>query len=227
MMKPRPIRIVIGDDHSIVREGLKAVLSRDRDMEISGEARNWDEVIERVLETLPDVAVLDLHMGETSALERIAALRKKSPGTHVIIYSAFTTAEELYQVFAAGVQGYVLKGESGSKDLVVCIRAVCRGETWIHPLAATRLAERLAAAKLTAREIDVLRLMVAGKSNKEIGSSLDVTDGTVKVHVNHIFSKLGVAGRVEAIGVAVRRGLVHLIGNQGSPTVLPDRNSPR
>jgi two-component system, NarL family, response regulator len=225
MKKPRSTHILIGDDHSIVREGLQAVLSREPDMEISGEARNWDEAITRVLETRPDVAVLDLHMGGSfSAAEGIAVICKKSPGTRAIIYSAFSTDEEVYEVFSAGVRGYVLKGESGRKDLVACIRAVCRGETWIHPLAATRLAERMTAANLTPRETDVLRLMVAGKSNKEIGSSLDVTAGTVKVHVNHIFGKLGVAGRVEAIGVALRRGLVHLIGNPESGTVLPNRN---
>lgn len=224
MKRSAPIRVLIGDDHSIVREGLKAVLSREPELEISGEARNWDEAVKRVLETRPDIAVLDLHMGESSAAQGIAAIREKSPSTHVIIYSAFTTNEEVHEVFSVGAQGYVLKGESGWKDLVVCIRAVCRGETWIHPLAATRLAERMTAARLTSREIDVLRLMVAGKSNKEIGSSLDVTAGTVKVHVNHILSKLGVAGRVEAIGVAVRRGLVHLLDSQESGALLPNRN---
>jgi two-component system, NarL family, response regulator len=223
MKKPPAIRILIGDDHSIVREGLKAVLRREPELEIAGEVRNWDEAVKRVLETRPDVAVLDLHMGG-SAPDGIAAIRDKVPGTHIIIYSAFSTDEEVYQVFSAGAQGYVLKGESGWKDLLVCIGAVRRGETWIHPLAAARLAQRMTAAKLTPREIEVLRLMVAGKSNKEIGSSLSVTAGTVKVHVNHILSKLGVAGRVEAFGVAVRRGLVRLLGGQDSVTVVSQRN---
>ena len=118
----------------------------------------------------------------------------------------------MYQVFSAGARGYVLKGESAREDLLTCIRAVSRGETWIHPSAAARLAERMTAPNLTPREIEVLRLMAVGKSNKEIGSSLDVTEGTVKVHVNHILAKLGVTGRVEAIMVAVQRGFVHLHG---------------
>jgi two-component system, NarL family, response regulator len=224
MRNPPAIRVLIGDDHSIVREGLKALLSREPKLEISGEAHSWDDALKRVLETRPDVAVLDLHMGDGSASDAIAAIREKSPRTRIIIYSAFSTDEEVYQVFAAGVHGYVLKGESGREDLLACIRAVARGETWIHPTAAARLAERMTSAKLTYREMQVLQLVVAGQSNKEIGSSLDITAGTVKVHVNHILSKLGVAGRVEAIGVAVRRGLVRLLASQDSATVLPERS---
>ncbi|MGC1595410.1 MAG: response regulator transcription factor, partial [Candidatus Acidiferrales bacterium] len=130
--------------------------------------------------------------------------------------------EEVYQVFSGGARGYVLKGESGREDLLQCIRAVARGEMWIHPIAAARLAERMSAPNLTRREMEVLGLMVAGKSNKEIGSSLDVTEGTVKVHVNHILSKLGVSGRVEAIMVAVRRGFVQLVRNLQDPTQGPE-----
>jgi DNA-binding NarL/FixJ family response regulator len=223
MMKPRPIRIAIGDDHSIVREGLRAVLSREPELEIAREVRNWNEAVKRALKTKPDVAVLDLHMGGSFASDGASTIRENSPSTRVIIYSAFSTDEELYPTksFPPAPRGRC-QGQSGSKDLIACIRAVCRGETWVHPLAATRLAERITAAKLTPREIDVLQLMVAGKSNKEIGSSLDVTAGTVKVHVNHIFGKLGVAGRVEAIGVALRRGLVHLLGDQDSAAAYPE-----
>jgi two-component system, NarL family, response regulator len=206
--KSRSIRIVIADDHSIVREGLRAVINRESDMEVCAEARNWDEAMEQILGNRPEVAVVDLHMGETPVPEVIEAVREKSPDTRIVIYSAFSSDEEVYQVFSAGAHGYVLKGESGREDLLLCIRAVARGETWIHPAAAARLAERMTSAKLTHREMEVLRLMVVGKSNKEIGSSLDVTAGTVKVHVNHILQKLGVTGRVEAIGAALRRGLV-------------------
>ncbi len=213
MKKPRPIRVVIADDHSIVREGLTAVINRELDMEIIAEARNWTEAVETILRDLPEVAVLDLHMRGMDAAEAIAKILEKHPATRIVIYSAFSTDEEVYQVFSVGARGYVLKGESAREDLLACVRAVSRGETWIHPIAAARLAERMTAPSLTSREVEVLRLMVVGKSNKEIGSSLDVTEGTVKVHVNHILSKLGVAGRVEAIVVAVQRGFVNLVGN--------------
>jgi two-component system NarL family response regulator len=144
-------------------------------------------------------------------------LRKKLPTAQLIIFSAFGTDEEVYQVLCEGARGYVLKGESGREDLLTCIRAVSSGELWIHPYAATKLAERMTESNLTSREKEVLRLMAVGKSNKEIGSSLDVTEGTVKVHVNHILAKLGVAGRVEAIMIALQRGFVHLVDSVRGP----------
>ena len=212
MKTSHSIRAVIADDHSIVREGLAAVINREPDMEVVGEARNWLEAVEQVLRNRPDVAVLDLHMRGMEPTEGVATLHEKIPAAQIIIYSAFSTDEEVYQVFSAGARGYIVKGDSGREDLLVCIRAVLRGETWIHPSAAARLAARMTAPNLTRREREVLRLMVVGKSNKEIGSSLDVTEGTVKVHVNHILAKLGVTGRVEAIMAAARRGFVHLVG---------------
>jgi two-component system, NarL family, response regulator len=217
MEKPRFIRVVIADDHSIVREGLTAVINREPDMEVVGEARSWTDAVEKILQNRPEIAVLDLHMRGMTPAEGIASVREKHPAAQIVIYSAFSMDEEVYEVFSAGARGYVLKGESAREDLLECIRAVSRGETWIHPLAAARLAERMTAPNLTPREIEVLRLMVVGKSNKEIGSSLDVTEGTVKVHVNHILAKLGVTGRVEAIMVALQRGFVHLVGNLQVP----------
>ncbi|MGA7921598.1 MAG: response regulator transcription factor [Candidatus Acidiferrales bacterium] len=217
MKTPRSIRAVIADDHSIVREGLAAVINREPDMEVVGEARNWPEAIDQVLQNRPDVAVLDLHMRGMEPADGVATLREKFPAAQIIIYSAFSTDEEVYQVFSAGARGYIVKGDSGREDLLVCIRAVLRGETWVHPSAAARLAARMTAPNLTQREREVLGLMVVGKSNKEIGSSLDVTEGTVKVHVNHILAKLGVTGRVEAIMAAARRGFVHLVGIPQDP----------
>ena len=213
MKESRSIRVVIADDHAFMREGLTAVISREPGVEVVGQACNWPEAIEQVLHNRPEIAVVDLHMHGMEPVDGVASLREKFPAPQVIIFSAFGTDEEVYQVLCAGARGYVLKGESGREDLLTCIHAVSRGEMWIHPVAAARLAERMTAPTLTPREIEVLRLMAVGKSNKEIGSSLDVTEGTVKVHVNHILAKLGVAGRVEAIMVAVHRGLVHLMEN--------------
>jgi DNA-binding NarL/FixJ family response regulator len=208
------IHIVIADDHSIIREGLSAVIHRESDLSVVAEARNWPEAVSTVMKHRPEIAVLDLHMGGMEPADGIAAICGKCAGVRVIAYSAFITDEEVFQVFSAGVRGYVLKGESGREDLLHCIRAVLRGEIWIHPLAAARLAARASAPNLTSREIEVLHLMVVGKSNKEIGSSLAVTEGTVKVHVNHILAKLGVTGRVEAIVVAVQRGFVRLMASR-------------
>lgn len=226
MKKPRSIRIVIADDHSIVREGLAAAISREPDMAVVGQARNWPDVIEQVLQNRPDIAVLDLHMGGMDPAAGVTVLREKIPTTQIIIFSAFGADEEVFQVIRAGARGYVLKGESGREDLLACIRAVWRGEIWIHPVAATRLAERMTTPTLTSREMEIMQLMALGKSNKEIGTSLDVTEGTVKVHVTHILAKFGVTGRVEAIRVAVQRGFAHLlVGAQESGRGLTDQEN--
>lgn len=217
MKKERPIHVVIADDHAIMREGLTAVISREPDMEIVAQACDWPEAVKQVIRNRPEIAVLDLHMRGMEPADAVATIREKS-SSQIVIFSAFSTNEKVYQVFSQGARGYVLKGESGREDLLQCIRAVSRGEMWIHPVAASRLAERMSAPNLTRREMEVLRLMVTGKSNKEIGSSLDVTEGTVKVHVNHILGKLGVSGRVEAIMVAVRRGFVQIPRNLQDPT---------
>ena len=179
MTPSRPIRIVIADDHSVVREGLAVLLGRERDIQVVGQASNWPATIEQVLTHKPDIAVVDLHMPGMEPTEGAATLHKKFPATRIVIFSAFGTDEEVYEVLCEGARGYVLKGESGREDLLQCIHAVYRGEMWIHPSAAAKLAHRMTAPSLTQREKEVLRLMVAGKSNKEIGSSLDVTEGTV------------------------------------------------
>jgi two-component system NarL family response regulator len=210
MSPSRSIRIVIADDHSVVREGLVAMISREPDMQVVGQASNWPGAGEQAAALRPEIVIVDLHMPGMEPSEGAAALRQKCPTAQMIIFSAFGTDEEVYRLLCAGARGYVLKGESGREDLVQCVRAVARGEMWIHPSAAARLAQRMTAPTLTSREKEVLQLMAGGKSNKEIGSSLDVTEGTVKVHVNHILSKLGVGGRVEAITVALQRGFVRL-----------------
>ncbi len=217
MNQTRSIHVVIADDHSIIREGLAAVINREPDMEVVAQACDWPEAVQYVLQNHPEIAVLDLHMRGMEPVAGVATLREKFPATQIIIFSAFGTDEDVFQILRAGARGYVLKGESGREDLLTCLRSVSRGEIWIHPAAAARLAERLTTPTLTDRELEVLRRMALGKSNKEIGAALDVTEGTVKVHVNHILSKLGVTGRVEAIMVAARRGLISLAESQAYP----------
>ena len=184
-----------------MREGLTAVINREPDMEVVAQARNWPEAVEQVLQHRPEIAVLDLHMRGMDPADGIATIREKLPAAQIIIFSAFGTDEEVYQVFPRGREGTYSKASLVERTCSHASVLFPRGEMWIHPFAAARLAERMTAPNLTPREIEVLRLMVVGKSNKEIGSSLDVTEGTVKVHVNHILAKLGVAGRVEAIMV--------------------------
>ncbi len=225
MTKPERVHVLIADDHSIVREGLSAVINREPDLAVVAEARTWPEAVEQACRAKPEIAVVDLHMPGMEPADGIAALREKCPAVHVVVFSAFATDEDVHHAVRAGARGFVPKGDFGREDLLACLRAVSSGQVWIHPVAAARLAERANAPSLTPREIDVLRLVAAGKSNKEIGTSLDVAEGTVKVHVNHILGKLGAAGRVEAIVVAAQRGVIRL-PDPGSPVDPASSSAP-
>jgi two-component system, NarL family, response regulator len=219
MKRPKQIHILIADDHPVVREGLGAIISRQKDMKVIAEARNWPEVVEQVLRHRPQVALMDLHMpGQPAAA--ISAILDQFPAARIVIFSAFAADEEVYRSFQAGACGYVLKGESSRENLLACIRTVADGRVWVDPMAAVRLTDHMKTPDLTEREREIMQLVVTGKSNKEIGSCLNVTEGTVKVHMNHIFAKLGVDGRVAAVKVATQRGIASLSGN--GPLVAPD-----
>jgi two-component system NarL family response regulator len=204
------IRILVADDHSIVLEGLRALLSQQRNMKIVAEARDWLQTVQVALQHRPDIVLADLHMPGGDAAAAISEITRRFSSAKVIVFSAFDTEEEVYQTVRAGARGYVLKGVAGKRDLLACIDSVLKGQVWVHPSDAARLAERMNGPALTKRQIDIVHLVVAGKSNKEIASTLGVEEGTVKVHLNHIFGKLGVTSRTEAISAALERGLVRL-----------------
>lgn len=203
------IRVLIADDHPVVREGLAALINRRPDMEVVAEASNGREALEQFLQQLPDVALIDLRMPGMDGVEAIQAIRKQVPMAHIIVLTTYDGDEDIYQGLRAGAKAYLLKDVS-REELLECIRAVHEGATRIPPPVAAKLATRVSAPDFTEREIEVLRLMVTGKSNKEIGAALNVTEGTVKVHVNHILTKLGVSGRTEATTLALKRGIIHL-----------------
>ena len=150
MEKSCRIHVVIADDHSIVREGLSAVIHREPDMELVAEARTWPEAVDKVLQTLPEIAVLDLHMRGMEPAEGIATIRAKCPASRDYCIFGIQHGRGSLRGILAGARGYVLKGESGREDLLQCIHAVSRGETWVHPLAAGRLAARATAPELDA-----------------------------------------------------------------------------
>jgi two-component system NarL family response regulator len=201
------IRVVIADDHAIIREGLISIMNCTPDITLVGEAGDWPETVKQIFKHRPDVALTDLHMPGGEAPASVSAIRAKIPDVKIVMFSGFDADEEVYQCIRAGACGYLLKGETDREGLVRCIRSVVAGQVWLDPTAAARLAQRLSTRSLTSRENDILQMMVAGKSNKEIGNALNLTEGTVKVHLNHTFAKLGVTGRVAAVGVAVQRGL--------------------
>lgn len=207
MKKSRSTQVLIADDHPVVREGLACVINREPNLRVVAEAGSWPEALEKIGAYRPEVAVLDLRMPGMDAADGIAAIRKKSPAVRIIVLTSFDGDEDVYQTLRAGAKGYLLK-EAGKEALRECIHAVLEGKTWIHPSAASKLASRAQTPEVTSREVEVLQFVAAGKSNKEIGASLGVTEGTVKAHVNHILAKFGVNGRVAAIMQALERGIV-------------------
>jgi two-component system NarL family response regulator len=203
------IRAVIADDHPVVREGLGALVNSQQDMNVVGEAANGKQAVQQFLLHSPDVLLLDLRMPEMSGIEAIHAILEKAPKAKIIVLSTYNTDEDIYQALMAGAKAYLLK-DSPREQLLESIRAVHSGRLSISSSIGERLAATLHGPKLTDREIEIMKIMVGGKTNKEIGASLMITEGTVKVHVSHILKKLGAGGRTEAIRIALERGIVHL-----------------
>jgi two-component system NarL family response regulator len=204
-----PISILVADDHPVVREGLVALINRRSDMRVVAEASNGRDAVDRFFAQSPDLALLDLRMPIMDGVEAAAAIRQKVPSARLVIITTYERGEDIYRALKAGVQGYLLK-DAPVEELVRCIQSVSMGTTWIPPVVGAQLARRVTDRELTPREAEVLHTVVKGKSNKEIGVTLDISEATVKVHVTHILEKLHVTGRTEAINVAIRRGLVDL-----------------
>jgi two-component system NarL family response regulator len=203
------IRILIADDHSVVREGLVSLVKRKVDMTVVAEASNGREAVDRWKEHRPDVALLDLRMPELDGVGAIKEIREVDPNAHILVLTTFDGDEDIYRAIKAGAKGYLLK-DTAREALMDSIRKVHSGETCIPPSLAAKLAERVSGEALSAREIEVLQRIAAGKSNKEIGAELFISEGTVKTHVKSIFSKLDVVSRTEAVATATRRGLIQL-----------------
>jgi DNA-binding NarL/FixJ family response regulator len=201
--------ILIADDHPVVREGLITAIKRQSDMRLVAEARNGLEAVEMFIAQRPDISLIDLRMPLMDGIEAVMSIRERDPAARLIILTTHETREDIYQALQAGAQGYVLK-EDGLDEILACVRSVAGGDTWIPPTIGAALATRLKDQELTPRELQVLRAIATGKSNKEIGAKLNISEATVKVHVTHLLEKLRVTGRAEAISRAAKRGLVRL-----------------
>jgi two-component system NarL family response regulator len=209
MSKEHAIRLLIADDHCVVREGLAALIELQPDMTVVGEASNGREATELFHSRLPDVTLMDLRMPQMDGVEAITTIREAFPAARIIVLTTYHGDEDIYRGLRAGAKGYLLK-DAGREALLEAIRAVHAGQTRIPPDVAAKLVARMSGPELSAREREVLRLMAAGNSNQEIGAALFITEATVKTHVNNILSKLGVSDRTQAVTTALRRGIVHL-----------------
>jgi two-component system NarL family response regulator len=203
------IRVLIADDHPIVRDGLNAVINDQLDMEVVAEAANGNEAVDLAREHSPDVMLIDLRMPQLNGLEAIKAIHSDWPQARIIVLTTYDGDEDIYRALQAGAHAYLLKGMPRA-ELLDTIRAVHAGHKRIPTDIAVKLAERISASELTQRELEVLQHIVDGQSNKEIGKSLSITEGTVKAHVNNILGKLGVKDRTQAVTEGLRRGIVHL-----------------
>jgi two-component system NarL family response regulator len=203
------IRIIIADDHPVVREGVTALIKSQKDMQVVHEAANGREAIQQFFRYHPDVLLLDLRMPHMDGIEVIEAILERAPQAKIIVFSTYSGDEDIYRALQAGAKAYLLK-DSPSPQLLESVRHVYSGRLSIPPAIGARLTARMQAPKLSKRETEVTKLLVAGKSNKEIGASLGVAECTVKVHIGHILKKLGATGRTDAIRKALERGIAHL-----------------
>jgi DNA-binding NarL/FixJ family response regulator len=209
-----PIRLLIADDHPVVRDGLRAMLATQPDMELVGEAATGTEAVQRARALHPDVVLMDLQMPELDGPAAIATLREQAPGVRVLVLTTFGTDADITRAVDAGATGYLLK-DAPREQLFGAIRAAARGESVLSPSVATRVLGRMRAPAeeaLSPRELEILQAVARGLSNKDIGRRLYVSEATVKTHLLRIFGKLGVDDRTAAVTVALERGIIRLPG---------------
>jgi DNA-binding NarL/FixJ family response regulator len=203
------IRVMVVEDHHVVRQGLVALLKTTPDMSVVAEGADGRQAVDLFRQHEPDVTLMDLRMPNMSGVDAVVEIRQHYPAARIIVLTTFDGDEDIYRALQAGARAYLLKGMFGD-ELMDAIRAVHAGKSRIPPAVAERLANRMSGPALTVRELDVLRLIVLGKSNKEIGEGLNISEATVKTHINSILGKLGVTDRTQATTTALQRGIVHL-----------------
>ncbi len=201
--------VLIVDDHALLRTGVANIINQEPDLRVVAEAGNGVEALNAYDRHHPDVTLLDLRMPVMEGVEVVRRIRERDPRALVIVLTTYDTDDEIARALKAGAKAYVLK-DITADGLVGCIRDVLGGKTYLAPAAAAKLVASAASVQLTPRELATLRLIADGKANKEVASALDISERTVKTHLRHLFEKLGVTSRTEAIKVATRRGLVRL-----------------
>lgn len=208
-MTTESIRVLVVEDHNVVRQGLVALLDVAGGLEVVGEAADGVEAIAQFRKHHPDITLIDLRLPRLSGVDAIERIRMETPHARFIVLTTYDGDEDIYRALKAGAKAYLLKGMT-REDLIGTIRAVHAGKSHIPAAIAERLAERMGAEDLTPREFDVLEQIVHGKSNREIAAALEVSEATVKTHINSLLGKLGVTDRTQAATAAIQRGIVPL-----------------
>jgi DNA-binding NarL/FixJ family response regulator len=203
------LRILVADDHLVYRIGIRSLLETEMGFQVVGEAANSTDTVELYRKLRPDVLLLDLRMPHSGGIEAVRAIRAEFPEARILVVTSYQTEEEVLQVLKAGALGYILKDLDGSL-LMQAIQAVCAGKRWVSPGLERQLAEGPGHQPLTARELEVVRLLVRGLTNREIARVFRISESTVKNHVNHLLAKLEVADRTEAVSFCLARGIVRV-----------------
>jgi two-component system, NarL family, response regulator len=209
MSQSTPIRVLIADDHSIVRQGLATIINRDPEMTVIAQAEDGQQAIDLFRKHQPDVTLMDLRMPQVTGVEAIRAICAEVKTARIIVLTTYDGDEDIYTGLHSGAQGYLLK-DTKPNELLNAIRTIHRGQQYIPPDVGAKLVQRLSNPELSDRELEVLGLMAQGRSNANIATALTITENTVKTHVNRILSKLGVNDRTQAVIIAVKRGIVSL-----------------
>jgi len=203
------IRVLIVDDHPLLREGIAALISAELDMEAVAEASTGREALEQFRRKPPDITLMDLQMPDMGGIEAIIAIREEFPNARIIVLTTYKGDVQVLRALKAGARAYLLKALVNT-ELLEIIRAVHRGQKRIPPEIAAELADHASEDDLSPREIDVLRLVAAGNGNRDIASRLSITEETVKNHMTHILAKLGANDRTHAVTIGIRRGFIEL-----------------
>lgn len=208
-MSDTNIRVLIADDHPVVRSGLVMIIQYATRIETVAEASTGTEAVQLFRQHRPDVVLMDLKMPEMCGVDAIAAIRQEDPNARLIVLTTYDGDEDIYRGLKAGARGYLLKNVT-RQELIEAIQRVHAGQKYIPAEVGARLSERMSSPQLTERERQVLLLMTEGKNNQEIATALNISEGTIKFHVNGILRKLGVCDRTQAVLVALKRGIANL-----------------
>ena len=203
------LKLMLVDDHYLVRMGLASIMALEPDISVCAEAASGEEARALFRAHRPDVTLMDLRLPDVSGTETLQAIRHEFPDARIVMISTYVCDEEIYGAMQAGAMAYLVKSVQRD-ELTTAIRKAAAGQRHIPAEVAARLADRIAGAQLSARELEVLRLLVSGRRNREVANALDITEGTVKLHVSSILAKLGAEDRTEAVTIALQRGIVQL-----------------